>query len=76
MAVDCQGPLSMGFSKQEYWRGLPLPSPLKSEQIPALPLKLTVFVSLGRVFDLSMPLLPNLLHGEKMVATQERLCIK
>ena len=22
-----QAPLSMGFSKQEYWSGLPLPSP-------------------------------------------------
>ena len=22
-----QAPLSMGFSKQEYWRGLPFPSP-------------------------------------------------
>ena len=25
--VDCQASLSMGFSKQEYWSGLPLPSP-------------------------------------------------
>ena len=25
--VACQGPLSMGFSKQEYWSGLPFPSP-------------------------------------------------
>ena len=23
-----QAPLSMGFSRQEYWRGVPLPSPL------------------------------------------------
>ena len=23
----CQAPLSMGFSRQEYWRGLPFPSP-------------------------------------------------
>ena len=23
----CQVPLSMGFSRQEYWRGLPFPSP-------------------------------------------------
>ena len=26
-AVACQDPLSMGFSKQEYWSGLPFPSP-------------------------------------------------
>ena len=23
----CQAPLSLGFSKQEYWSGLPFPSP-------------------------------------------------
>ena len=26
-AVAHQGPLSMGFSRQEYWSGLPFPSP-------------------------------------------------
>jgi len=25
--VACQAPLFMGFSRQEYWRGLPFPSP-------------------------------------------------
>ena len=25
--VACQGPLSLGFSRQEYWNGLPIPSP-------------------------------------------------
>ena len=25
--VACQAPLSMGFSRQEYWSGYPLPSP-------------------------------------------------
>ena len=25
--VACQGPLSIGFSKQEYWSGLPRPPP-------------------------------------------------
>ena len=25
--VSCQVPLSMGFSRQEYWSGLPFPSP-------------------------------------------------
>ena len=27
MCVTCQAPLSMGFSRQEYWSGLPFPSP-------------------------------------------------
>ena len=25
--VACQSPLSMGFSRQEYWSGLPFPTP-------------------------------------------------
>ena len=25
--VSCQAPLSMGFFRQEYWNGLPFPSP-------------------------------------------------
>ena len=25
--VACQAPLSMGFHRQEYWSGLPFPSP-------------------------------------------------
>ena len=24
--IDCQAPLSIGFSRQEYWNGLPFPS--------------------------------------------------
>ena len=29
--IDCshQAPLSMGFSRQEYWSGMPFPSPNK-----------------------------------------------
>ena len=26
--VSCLAPLSMGFSRQEYWSGLPFPSPI------------------------------------------------
>ena len=26
-AVDCQAPPSMGFSRPEYWSGLPFPAP-------------------------------------------------
>ena len=25
--IACQAPLSMGFSRQEYWSGLPFPAP-------------------------------------------------
>ena len=27
LATPCQAPLSMGFSRQEYWSGLPFPAP-------------------------------------------------
>ena len=30
--VACQVPLSMGFSRQEYWSGLPCPLPGESSQ--------------------------------------------
>ena len=26
-AINCQVPLSMGFPRQEYWSGLPIPTP-------------------------------------------------
>ena len=31
--VACQAPLSMGFSRQEYWSGLPFASPGESSQL-------------------------------------------
>ena len=31
-AVASEAPLSMGFSRQEYWSGLPFPSPLESAE--------------------------------------------
>ena len=31
-----QAPLSMGFSRQEYWSGLPLPSPARYARISLL----------------------------------------
>ena len=31
-AASCQDALSMGFSRQEYWSGLPFPSPGESSQ--------------------------------------------
>ena len=38
--VNCQAPLSMGFSRQGYWRGLPCPPPgdLPDPRIEAVPL--------------------------------------
>jgi len=41
--VACQGPLSMGFFRQEHWSGLPcpplgdLPNPFKKKKMTILP---------------------------------------
>ena len=33
MDCTCQAPTSMGFSRQDYWSGLPLPSPVTLETL-------------------------------------------
>ena len=57
--VDCQVPLSMGFPRQEYWSGLPFPSPedlpipgiksgspaLQADSLPAEPQRLEQIIS-------------------------------
>ena len=40
--IACQGPLSMEFSRQEYWSGLPCPSP---GDLPHLGIELTSLMS-------------------------------
>ena len=54
LTVACQAPLSMGFSRQEYWSGLPFPSQgdlpypgielrspvLQADYLPSEPLKI------------------------------------
>ena len=37
MAVAYQVPPSMGFSRQEYWSGLPFPSPMHESELLATP---------------------------------------
>ena len=51
--VACQAPLSMGFSSQEYWSGLPFPTP---GDLPDLGIELIfpVYPALaGRFFTIS-----------------------
>ena len=46
--VACQAPPSMGFSRQEYWSGLPLPSPQyvisTSQLMGGMQIKLSLFL--------------------------------
>ena len=61
--VACQAPLSMGFSRQEYWSGLPFPSPW---YLPYPGIKPT---SPALQAD-SLPLAP---HGKPKVQTAKKM---
>ena len=74
--VTQQAPLSMGFSRQEYWNGLPFPSPgdlpdpgieprstaLQADALPSEPPGKRKKCELTNV-DSCSKLLSNLLHG-------------
>ena len=54
-AVACQVPLSTGFSRQEYWRGLPFPY-LGDLPDPGInPVSLTSLAFAGEFFTLGLP---------------------
>ena len=50
--LACQAPLSMGFSRQEYWRGVPFPSP---GDLPNPRIKPESPVLAGRFFTTESP---------------------
>ena len=51
--VACQAPLSMGFSRQEYWSGLPLPPPRDYPDPGIEPVSLMSPALAGRFFTTS-----------------------
>ena len=51
--VDLQAPLSMGFSRQEYWSGLPYPLPGDLPDPGIQPTSLTSSVLAGKFFTTS-----------------------
>ena len=51
--VACQAPLSMGFSRQEYWRGLPFPPPGDLPDSGIKPASLVSLELAGRFFTTS-----------------------
>ena len=48
--VACQAPLSMGLSRQEYWSGLPFPSPGDLPDPRIKPISLATPALAGRFF--------------------------
>ena len=55
----CQSPLSMGFSRQEYWSGLPFPS---AGDLPDPGFKPVSPALAGRFFTTEPPGKPHLMH--------------
>ena len=52
MTVACQAPLSMGFSRQEYWTGLPFPSLEADGLVFKIPTSsLTNWITFGKQYD-------------------------
>ena len=61
--ADLQAPPSMGFSRQEYWSGVPLPSPFKTIGELVLYLEDSFLVSSRLIYLLSWPLTSILSAG-------------
>ena len=53
--IACQAPLSMGFSRQEYWSGLPFPSPGYLPDSRIEPMSLASPALAGRFFTTVPP---------------------
>ena len=65
--VAHQAPLSMGFSRQEYWSGLPFSSPGDLPDPGIEPASLMTPVMAGRVFTVVLPgKLPSLHTGDQI----------
>ena len=52
-----QAPPSMGFSRQEYWSGVPLPSPLDTYYVPCLVLSAKYALSSQESYKVTLPIL-------------------
>ena len=60
--VDCQALLSMGFSRQEYWRGLPDPPPPGDLPDPGIESTSLVFPALAGGFFTTVHLGNSYIH--------------
>ena len=60
--ASCMAPLSMGFSRQEYWNGLPFPSPEDLLYPGIIPLSPMSPALAGRFFTTEPPGKPNIVE--------------
>ena len=61
--VTCRAPLSMEFSRQEYWSGLPFPTPGDCPNPGIKPMSLVLPALAGRFFTSSSTLEPCFILG-------------
>ena len=54
--VACQAPLSMGFSRQEYWSGLPCPPPGDRMTVIAYIIDLRLRIASTMLSDTDLPI--------------------
>ena len=66
-----QAPLSMGFSRQEYWSGVPLPSPTTGKTIA-----LTRQTFVGKVMFLLFNMLSQTLSLDKALSLDQCLVLR
>ena len=58
----CQAPLSMEFSRQEYWSGLPFPTPGNCPSLGIEPASLVSPALAGGFFTAAPPVKPHIVH--------------
>ena len=68
--ASCQAPLSMGFPRQEYWSGLPFPSP---GDPPDSRIELVSPALAGEFFTTEPPGKPQILIFSYMIAKNQLL---
>ena len=74
----CQAPLSMGLLRQEYWSGLPFPSPGDLHDPGIEPLSPVASAGAGRFFNIEPPRKPSVeyyLATKNEVVTFARILI-
>ena len=69
--IACQAPLSMEFSKQEYWGGLPFPTPGDLPDPGIEPMSSVSPALAGRVFITAPPWKPYVYITESLCCTPE-----
>ena len=76
--IACQGPLSMGLSRQDYWIGLPFPTPwdLPAQGIEPMPFALAggLFTTVPQMFTLEKCLLDSCFPTLELISSSTTPC--